>query len=38
MSWFRKASQVPESAPAPTGATFGPWADHETRCKCNVCR
>jgi hypothetical protein len=23
---------------APSGATFGPWATHETRCKCSVCR
>lgn len=22
----------------PTGATFGPWADHGPNCKCNVCR
>ena len=25
-------------ARTPIGATFGPWADHAPRCKCNVCR
>lgn len=22
----------------PVGPTFGPWADHEARCQCTVCR
>lgn len=34
----RPATHVPESSSTVTGATFGPWATHETRCKCSVCR
>lgn len=39
--WGRKQStvvDVPQPAPAPVGASFGPWADHNPRCTCNVCR
>jgi hypothetical protein len=36
--YFKRSTELSIVPAQSAGATFGPWADHETRCKCNVCR
>lgn len=38
MSYWGSETVQHEPATRAAGATFGPWADHDQRCKCNVCR
>ena len=35
--WVRREAKQLEPATV-TGPTFGPWADHDQRCRCTVCR